>query len=56
MILVLNITTNDVCCDLISYTPDKVAIVPQFSCPKLLPEFGKLLKHFLRNYNQKVWK
>ena len=50
MILVLNIATNDVSSNLISNTPDKVTVIPQFSSPKLFPGVGKLLEYLFCRY------
>ena len=46
MSLIFNILPNYICCNLIPNTADKIAIVPQFSCPKLLPQIRKLTKCF----------
>lgn len=42
----LDIPTNGLSRDVASYTPDKIAIVPQFSAPQLLLCLGKLLKNY----------
>ena len=46
MSLIFNILPNYVCGYLISNTADKISIVPQFPCPKLLPQIGKHFKYF----------
>jgi hypothetical protein len=46
MSLIFNIIPNYVCGYLIPNTADKIAIVPQFPCPKLLLQIGKLTKYF----------
>ena len=50
MSLIFNIFPNYVCGNFISNTADKIAIVPQFPCPKLLPQIGKLTKYFTGRY------
>jgi len=42
MSLIFNVFPNYVCRNPTSNTADKIAIVPQLSCPKLLSQFGKL--------------
>ena len=46
MSLIFNILPNYVCGNLIPNAADKIAIVPQFPSPKLLPQIGKLAKCF----------
>ena len=40
-----DIATNHLGRDVVSYTPDKIAIVPQFPAPQLLLHLRKLLKN-----------
>jgi len=46
MSLIFNIFPNYICGNLIPNTADKIAIVPQFPSPKLLPQIRKLTKYF----------
>jgi len=50
MILVFNIFTDDVSRDFVTYTPDKISIVPKFSSPKLFPKLRKFFEHFACRY------
>ena len=50
MRLVLNIFSNYVSGDFISNTPDKIAIIPQLTCPKLFPNLGKFFKQLPARY------
>jgi hypothetical protein len=50
MSLVFNIFPDDIGYNSISNTPDEIAIIPQFSCPQLLPKFGKLLEYLSGRY------
>ena len=46
MSLVFNIFPNYVCGYFVANTANKITIVPQLPCPKLLPQIGKLPKYF----------
>jgi hypothetical protein len=50
MCLILNIFPDYSGGDFISYTSHKVTVIPNLSCPKLLPELGKLLKYLFCRY------
>jgi hypothetical protein len=43
MSLIFNVFPNYICGYFITSAVDKIAIVPQFPCPKLLPQVRKLL-------------
>jgi hypothetical protein len=48
MSLILNVSTNYVRSYFVSHTTDKIAIVPQFSRPKLFSQLWKLPEYFTR--------
>lgn len=48
--LIFNISTNHFCCNFVSYTPHKIAVTPQLTRPKLLPQSAKFLKYFSPGY------
>lgn len=50
MFLILNIFPDYRCGDFVSYASNKVAVIPEFSCPKLFPELGIFLKHLFGRY------
>ncbi len=50
MRLVFNMFSNYVSGDFISNTSDKIAIVPQLTCPKLFPNLGKFFKQLPTRY------
>ena len=62
--LVLNIPTDYISSDFITNTPDKIAIIPKLSSPKLFLEFRKLLKclpsryafHYLHYLSRRVFR
>ena len=50
MRLVFNIFPDYVSSNIISNTSDKIAVIPQFSRPKLFPDFGVFLKYLSCRY------
>jgi hypothetical protein len=50
MALVFNVFPYYVSSNLITHTPDKIAIAPKLSCPKLFSKFGILPKYLSSRY------
>jgi len=46
MSLIFDVFSNYFCGYFVTNTTDKIAVVPQFPCPKLLPQIGELIEYF----------